>query len=63
MADTVHAVTIIGSGPAGYTAAIYAARGNLKPVLYAGGPERIVVWVVSSRDCSVLSFTQHLLQS
>jgi anti-sigma factor RsiW len=28
-----------------------------------GGPERIVVWVVSSRDCSVLSFTQHLLQS
>jgi hypothetical protein len=27
-----------------------------------GGPDRIVVWVVSSRDCSVLSFTQHLLQ-
>jgi thioredoxin reductase (NADPH) len=38
MADTPHAVTIIGSGPAGYTAAIYAARANLKPVLYAGGP-------------------------
>jgi thioredoxin reductase (NADPH) len=38
MADTVHAVTIIGSGPAGYTAAIYAARANLQPVLYAGGP-------------------------
>ena len=37
MADTSHSkVLIIGSGPAGYTAAIYAARANLQPRLVAG---------------------------
>jgi thioredoxin reductase (NADPH) len=37
MAETHHAkVLILGSGPAGYTAAIYAARANLKPMLISG---------------------------
>ncbi len=37
MAERHHSkVLIIGSGPAGYTAAIYAARANLKPTLVAG---------------------------
>ncbi len=37
MADALHArLLILGSGPAGYTAAIYAARANLHPVLVTG---------------------------
>ena len=38
MSDTIERIKclIIGSGPAGYTAAIYAARADLSPVMYTG---------------------------
>jgi len=37
MSETIHHhLIILGSGPAGYTAAIYAARANLKPVVIQG---------------------------
>ncbi len=38
--DTIHRLVIIGSGPAGWTAAIYAARANLDPVVFAGIPKQ-----------------------
>jgi thioredoxin reductase (NADPH) len=36
MSNQHHPLIILGSGPAGYTAAVYAARANLKPVLITG---------------------------
>jgi thioredoxin reductase (NADPH) len=39
--DRVEKLIIIGSGPAGWTAAIYAARANLDPLVFAGRPKTI----------------------
>ena len=36
MSEKIHDLVIVGSGPAGYTAGIYAARAQLEPVLYEG---------------------------
>jgi thioredoxin reductase (NADPH) len=36
MSEKIHELVIVGSGPAGYTAAIYAARAQLEPVMYEG---------------------------
>ena len=39
--ENIEKVIIIGSGPAGWTAAIYAARANLNPLVFAGRPKQI----------------------
>jgi thioredoxin reductase (NADPH) len=40
MSSQAHKLVIVGSGPAGWTAAIYAARANLGPVVYIGVPKQ-----------------------
>lgn len=41
--DVTEKVVIIGSGPAGWTAAIYAARANLEPLLYEGEGDKFMI--------------------
>lgn len=40
MTDAIHKLVIVGSGPAGWTAAIYAARASLDPVVFVGVPKQ-----------------------
>ena len=43
MSDHIENLVIVGSGPAGWTAAIYGARANLDPIVYEGAGSRTMI--------------------
>ena len=51
MSDARHCrLLILGSGPAGYTAAVYAARANLKPAMIMGMARQIMTALTASPE-------------
>src|SRR3546814_9751109 len=66
MSTQHHRLIILGSGPAGYTAAVYAARANLKPTLITGlevGGQLMTTTEVDNRSEEHTSELQSLMRN